>query len=358
MLKVAIVGCGKIADGHVEEIAKIQRARLVAVCDLELLMAEQLAIRYGVPAHYDDFAALLEKEQPDVVHITTPPQSHLFIAKQALSAGAHVYVEKPFTLDKTQAVELIEHAHECDRMVTVGHSFEFDPVWDAARRAIRTGAVGDVVHVESFLGYNLSGPFGAVLMGDPGHWVHGLPGKLFHNNVNHILHKVLEYIDADMPRVSAISLSRRDETFGDVRDELGEELRVILAGKKTTAYATFSSHIQPLRHYARIFGTRASLSLDFGARTMTFDQAEKYPSAIGRLLPAFAESKEFLREGFKNTWRFIKSDYQFFAGMNALFERFYTAIESGDEPPIAYDDIIRITAVMDEVFAQVQGVES
>ena len=52
-LKVAVVGCGKIADGHVEEIQKLgDAARVVAVVDRELLMAEQLASRYGLPGFW------------------------------------------------------------------------------------------------------------------------------------------------------------------------------------------------------------------------------------------------------------------------------------------------------------------
>src|ERR1700722_8648497 len=98
-LKIAIVGCGKIADGHIEEILKMPEvARVVAVCDLELLMAEQVALRYRIDRFYDRFDRLLDTERPDVVHITTPPQSHLPLALAALDAGCHVYVEKPFTL--------------------------------------------------------------------------------------------------------------------------------------------------------------------------------------------------------------------------------------------------------------------
>ena len=56
ILKVAVIGCGKIADGHVEEIQKLPgRARVVAVCDREILLAEQIAVRYGIPGHYDRF---------------------------------------------------------------------------------------------------------------------------------------------------------------------------------------------------------------------------------------------------------------------------------------------------------------
>src|SRR5262245_59682647 len=107
-LKVAIVGCGKIADGHVEEIQKLPtRGRVVAVCDREGLMAEQLAVRYAIPNWYERFEEMIEKERPDVVHITTPPRSHLPLAKASMEAGAHVYVEKPFALSAAEADEMI-----------------------------------------------------------------------------------------------------------------------------------------------------------------------------------------------------------------------------------------------------------
>ena len=76
-LRVAIVGCGKIADGHVGELQKMDDVEIVGVCDLELLMAEQLAARFGIAHFTDDFSRLLVEKKLDVVHITTPPQSHL-----------------------------------------------------------------------------------------------------------------------------------------------------------------------------------------------------------------------------------------------------------------------------------------
>ena len=81
---------------------------MVAACDRERLIAEQLAARYGIPRHYDDLGALLDRERPDVVHITAPPQTHLPLARQALDAGCHVYVEKPFTLSAADSRALIE----------------------------------------------------------------------------------------------------------------------------------------------------------------------------------------------------------------------------------------------------------
>ena len=103
MLRVGIIGCGKIADGHVEQIRAIGRGEVVAVCDREPLMAEQLAVRLKIPGRYDDAAEMFAKERLDVVHIATPPDSHLFLAKMAFAAGCHVFMEKPFALTAAQA---------------------------------------------------------------------------------------------------------------------------------------------------------------------------------------------------------------------------------------------------------------
>lgn len=351
-LKVAVVGCGKIADAHVEEIGKLENAAVVAVCDRELLMAEQLAVRYGVERHFDDLDAMLDACRPDVVHITTPPQSHAPLSRRALDAGCHVYVEKPFTVDRAEAASLLEHARAAGRQVTVGHSFAFDPLMVALRRLREEDLLGEAVHVESTLGYNLAGPFGAVLLADAGHWIHSLPGKLFQNNIDHVLHKIEEFIPEDRPWMHALGLRRRGGTFGDARDALLDELRVVMRGERTTAYATFSAHATPVKHLLRVCGTRHTVTADFTARALVFDHADRLPSAVGRLLPAFALSREYARAGFRNVWRFARADFQFFAGMNALFRRFYASILEDGTPPISEATILRIAGWMDEIFAQ------
>src|SRR5215212_6231833 len=206
-LKVAIIGCGKAADMHVEEIRKMTSvACIVAVCDRELLMAEQLAFRYNIPNYYDDVDQMLFAEEPDVVHIATPPQSHLFLAMKALEAGCHVYVEKPFTMSHAESIALVEQAMRAKRKLTVGYTYLFDPPALAMRKLIAKGVLGEPVHVESFYGYNLASAYGTALLSDANHWVHRLPGKLVHNNLDHIINKAVEFLDDDHPAVTAFSM--------------------------------------------------------------------------------------------------------------------------------------------------------
>jgi len=353
-LKVAIVGCGKIADGHIEEIQKIPAlASVVAVCDLELLMAEQVAVRYGVPAHYDSFERMLERERPDVVHITTPPQSHLSLAMTAMDAGAHVYVEKPLTMNYEDSKRLVEYAEKAKKQLTIGYSYLFDPPALAMRELIAKGALGEAVHVESFYGYNLSGPFGAAILGDARHWVHRLPGKLLHNNIDHLLYKVTEFMGDEQPKIIAQGSVRRKERFGDDRDAMVDELRLMILGERISVYGLFSSHIKPAGHLARVYGTKNTINVDYVARTVTLEAQTTLPSALGRLAPAFSQGAAYLREGGKNLARFVKSDFHYFSGLNRLMTMYYESIRDGGPPPIATRDILRIAWMMDEIFRQV-----
>src|SRR5260370_20873809 len=108
MLNGGIVGCGKIADSHIEEIQKLGCARVQAVCDLDPILAEQFALRYSVPAWYADFDRMLSENRLDVIHVATPPHSHLALARKSAEAGCHVFLEKPLALDATEGRRLIE----------------------------------------------------------------------------------------------------------------------------------------------------------------------------------------------------------------------------------------------------------
>src|SRR5674476_186457 len=110
MIKVGIIGCGKIADSHAWAIGLIPNAEIVGVCDKEELMARQFAERFHIKRYFQNINNMLEATHPDVVHITTPPQSHYEIGKCCLTAGCHAFVEKPFTLNSTEAEELIRFA--------------------------------------------------------------------------------------------------------------------------------------------------------------------------------------------------------------------------------------------------------
>jgi predicted dehydrogenase len=358
MIRVALVGCGKIADSHVEEIQKLKNARIVGVCDLEPLMAEQLAVRYGIERYYSDFDRMLDDQKPDVVHVTSPPQSHLLLATRAMDAGCHVYVEKPLTLNYRDSKILVDHAVHSKKKLTIGYEYNFDPPARLMRKLLAEGILGEPVHVESCYGYNLFDPaFGAVILKDENHWVHKLPGKLFHNNIDHLLNKIAEFVSDDHPMVRAFSYRRREAIHNETIDALPDELRIMICGRHVSAYGTFSSHARPRGHFLRVYGTKNSLSVDYVSRTVILESCPKLPTAVGRLLASFEQAWQYFREGSRNVVHFAKSEYHLFAGFNFLISAFYDSIINDSPPPVSYRDILWVSAMMDEVFVQLNQPE-
>src|SRR5262245_25337327 len=183
MLKVGIVGCGKIADAHAAQIRRIPGCEIVGVCDKEPLMARQLYERFPVKGYFSDVAELLSVARPDVVHITTPPQTHYPIAKLCLESGSHIYVEKPFTLCEEDAQNLVALAEEKGLKLTAGHDDQFSHAALRMRALVKQGFLGGTpVHMDSTFCYDLSDPaYARALLSDDRHWVRKLPGGLLQN---------------------------------------------------------------------------------------------------------------------------------------------------------------------------------
>jgi predicted dehydrogenase len=344
-LRVAIVGCGQIADAHLQEIAKVPSARVVAVCDRLPDLARQAAERFSIPEMFDDLGRMLDKVRPDVVHITTPPHTHASLARQALEANAHVYVEKPFTVDTAEAESVFEVARAKTRLVCVGHDHLFDPCWVELQRRRAAGELGKVVHIDTVLGYDVSGPFGRVMFNDPAHWVHRLPGGLFHNNLSHALYKITDLLPDDRPAVWSAWFGNTGRTGAPT------ELRIVLRGREVTGSILFTSAARPVQRITRVYGSREFLEVDFDGRLLRRRTSIGAPGPFAKIAVPLSDLGQAARSLVRNLWRFVRSDLHYFAGMNRLFRLFYQAILTGGAPPIAEEEIRRVTAIMDDVFA-------
>lgn len=343
-LRIALIGCGQIADAHLQEIAKLDCARVIALCDIHRDLAQQAAARFGVPAVYDDHRRMLDEIRPDIVHVTTPAHTHQRLAIEALHSGRHVYIEKPLALDGAAVDEILAAAETAERMVCVGHDQLFDPAWRECRRRIAAGEIGPVRHVESVLGYPLSGQFGALAAADESHWVRRLPGGLFQNTISHPLYRITELLPDESPEIDAHWFARNESTFPT-------ELRVQLRGDDVTGSLLFDTGIQPQR-ITRVHGARGSLMVDLDAQTVSLQRNPGLPGAFGRIETPWRNWRQSARNLRRNVWRFVRSDLHYFAGMGGLIEAFCAAIQTGTPPPVAYDEMRRVTRIMDAIFEQ------
>jgi len=151
-VRVGLLGYGAIGHEHNRAVHAVDGLDLVAVCDSspERLSA---AARYAPDARAGtDAAALLAADDVDLVIVSTPPNGHAHWARAALAAGKHVVVEKPFAISTAEADAVLALAAQRGLVATVYQNRRFDPDHRAIRRAVRAGRVGDLFHLEAFVG--------------------------------------------------------------------------------------------------------------------------------------------------------------------------------------------------------------
>jgi len=357
MPRVAIIGCGKIADQHVQAIHRIPGASIVAVCDREELMARQLAERFGIGGCFADAGEMLRVSSPDVVHVTTPPQSHHALGLQCLDAGSHVYIEKPFTVTAPEAESLIKLARQRGLNITAGHNYQFTPEMLAMRRLVGDGFLGGrPVHLESYWSYDLGdlnyvGP----LLGNPNHWVRQLPGQLFHNLISHGVARLAEFLDEEIVELVATahqSAYLRNLGGQDVMDEL----RVLIRDRfGTTASFCFSTQIKPGLNQFRICGTANSISVDLMSGSLVRHVNRSYKSYLTFLVPPMVNAREYIRNARRNAVDIFRQRLHQDSGMKELIDQFYGSITGRGPAPIPYREILLTARIMDAIFAQIHA---
>lgn len=354
MLRVAIIGCGKIADQHILATQRVPDCTVVALCDRELLMAKQLGERFKISACFSDAEEMLRASKPDVVHITTPPLGHFSLGKLCLHAGSHVYLEKPFTITAEEAGMLIQLAESRNLKLTAGHNYQFTPEMLTMRQLVEKGFLGgNPVHLESYWPYDLSdATYAAPLLGNRSHWVRQLPGQLLHNIISHGIARLSEFMGDNVNVVARAYQSERLRSLGS--SEVLDELRVLLRDERgTTGFFCFSSQIKPGLNQLRVCGPANSLVVDLASGSLLRLRNRSFKSYLTFFLPPIIQGVEHFRNARTNISNFLRRRLYQDAGMKELIERFYHSIRTGSPPPLAYREILLTARIMDKIFAQI-----
>lgn len=354
MLKVALIGCGLISDQHVSQVSRISGVKMVSVCDREPLMAEQLADRFDVPSFYTELDEMLCHERPDVIHVTTPAQTHFEITRRCLAAGCHVYVEKPFTLTAKEAEILIDEATRTGLHLTVGHNLQFSPEAEYMREKVRSGCLGSApIHMECTQYFpHGEANYGSALLGDNTHWVRSLPGSLLQNLISHGLAKLVEYLPTDHPQVlSHVYSSRFLKESG--QSDIADELRAIITDQdQVTAHFTFSTQTAGAANRITLHGSKASITCDSSHRTVVLEEPTRHKSYLRYFFSPWMKANEMRSNTWRNIRQFLRCEFHMDQGMKILMERFYESIKSNAALPISYREILATARIMDAIFCK------
>ena len=152
-LKLGIIGCGGIANAkHLPSLKAINRADIVAFCDLIPERAEKAAKEYGVPdaKTYTDYHELLKDKSIDVCYVLTPNRMHAQITIDALHAGKHVMCEKPMAKCAEDARRMVEAAKETGKKLTIGYQHRHKASAQYVKSCIGRGDLGEIYYAKAF----------------------------------------------------------------------------------------------------------------------------------------------------------------------------------------------------------------
>ena len=149
-INIAVIGAGRIAHSHFAGLLNLPQCYRYAICDpCEDGRAEKLKEQYGVEKACADYKELIGDPKVDAVIVTTPDHTHCEIASAFLRDGKPVLLEKPMALKKEDCDELLRVSKETGTMLMVGQVCRYNHNFVQAKKLIETGALGDLVFVES-----------------------------------------------------------------------------------------------------------------------------------------------------------------------------------------------------------------
>lgn len=151
MLKIGVIGLGYWGPNLLRNIYANGRCgdKNIVICDSDASRLERTGVRYPALRRTTNYRDLIEDTEIDAVVISTGVSSHFPLAKEALTAGKHVFVEKPFALSSAEAEELVELADRKGLVSMVGHTFLYSPPVLKTKEIIDAGELGTIHFITS-----------------------------------------------------------------------------------------------------------------------------------------------------------------------------------------------------------------
>ncbi len=149
-LRIGIIGCGGISHCHMRGYKTLSdRCEVVACCDIDADKLKNYAQTYGIPSTYTDYNEMIAKEHLDAVSVCTWNAEHKGATIAALKGGCNVLCEKPMAMNEQEAVEMLETAKECGKLLQIGFVRRFGNDAAVLKKFIDSGDMGDLYYAKA-----------------------------------------------------------------------------------------------------------------------------------------------------------------------------------------------------------------
>lgn len=294
-IRTAVIGVGYLGKFHAQKYAQLPSSQLIAVCDNNTQTASKIADELGTRA-VSEFSAI--RNEIDAVSIVVPTQQHYAMAKECLSAGKHVLLEKPMTTTVAEARELVDLAREKQLVLQIGHLERFNPA---------VLALDNMLHEPMFIESHRVAPFNP----------RGADVNVILDLMIHDIDIILDMVKSPVTNIQAkgVAVLSRDTDIANARIEFESGC---------VANVTASRAGMKSERKMRLFQNDAYISIDF--------QNKK--------LGVHRKGEKELYPGIAN----IESEEQVFDQGDALLteiDSFLSCIQQNGQPKVSGEDGMR-----------------
>jgi len=354
-VKSAVVGAGAISKQHLQfltgqtnnSLTEPEQIALVGVCDLSKVTAEYTAKANGTEA-FTDYEKMLEQTKPDVVHVLTPPNTHIGLSKLAMQSGANVICEKPITSTKSELEDLLSYAKENGVQITENHNYRFNDEIKLLLSAIHEDQIGSVKEVEIRISLDVtdpSGKFGDQNVVDP---IHKMPAGVIHDFTTHFSYLLLTLSqNAEFTTVGSIWRNQSNNPIFKY-----DNLDSILVGENNDGIVhgrlRFDCETAPDAFSIIVRGSKGYLETDlfqpFIKKVIPRSGGSQLTPIANQVINGFSLSKS----GFKNFKDKLLQNSPYH-GLHRMLDETYAAILEGKELPVSSEQLLRASSLVDQI---------
>lgn len=318
-LRIGLVGAGSMGGEHALAIARLPGSRLIAAADPEEEAARELVRTSSGAKVSPSLEELLDRTDPDIVHVCSPPALHYQHARTALDAGTHVYVEKPFTESVEQADELFELARERNLKICAGHQLKYAFPRERVRQYL--DRLAPVTHIESHFHFVPSAAKQRTLRADE-QLLDVLPHPTY------LLLDLLAGLGAGAQPVVVEAL-----TTGPAAT-----VHVLVRQGDVTGLVHASLEGRPVDSHLRVVGRGGELTLDH-----ILDELSWVPnrggSGLGKILNPLGRARQTTGGAVRAGLRHVLGRGRSYPGLDTLIGEFHEAVVGGTESPVSASEI-------------------
>ena len=149
MINIGVIGCGYWGPNHIRNFHALSNCNMLVCCDKDANRLEHMKGLYPAIETTNATEDLFRDNRLDAIVIATPVFAHYELAKKTLESGKHVLAEKPMTDSVETSLSLIRLAREMNRVLMVGHTFEYTAAVNKVKEIVDSGELGEPLYVSS-----------------------------------------------------------------------------------------------------------------------------------------------------------------------------------------------------------------